>query len=354
MPHIIDIEPVVPGYKIDQKSALGFVSNLFLNSSLEIDRLLPIFRNTYIESRYSCVSLEWFKENHSFDEKNHLYLENAIKLCEQAVTAVVDRVGISPHDIGHIFFVSTTGISTPTVDAYLFNKLNFSPSIRRTPIWGLGCAGGISGIARAADWLKAYPKQIALVVTVELCTLTFIREDLSKSNFIATALFGDGAAATLLGGDECQAITPHMISVISSEVVTWKESLDVMGWEIDPYGLKVLFSKDIPSIVYKSAKPTILDFLDKHNLSLDDIDAFLSHPGGAKVILAYQEALKLSKEKTKYMLDILRRFGNMSSATVLFVLDKFLKSNDYKPGKRLLSCSLGPGFSSEMMLGLCM
>jgi alkylresorcinol/alkylpyrone synthase len=353
MPRILDIEPVVPNYKIDQSTAEDFVRFLFSNSALDIDRLLPVFKNAYVETRYSCVPLEWFKKNHPFSEKNQLYVENAVKLCEKAITNIVARTGVSPEKINHIFFVSTTGIATPSIDAHLFNKLHFSPSIRRTPIWGLGCAGGISGMARAVDWLKAYPQGIALVIALELCSLTFIRDDLSKSNFIATSLFGDGAGAVLLGGEECPLTTPRMISIISSEAVIWKESLEVMGWEVNQNGLKVLFSRDIPAIVRNSAKPTIVSFLAQNGLGLEDIDAFPSHPGGAKVIKAYEEALKLSKEKTRYMWDILRKFGNMSSATVLFVLDQFLKSNEYRTGMKLLSCSLGPGFSSEMLLGVC-
>ncbi|MGH7595270.1 MAG: type III polyketide synthase [bacterium] len=353
MPRIINIAPAVPNNRIDQKLAVDFVCNLFSNSPLDIERLLPVFMNTCIEERYSCATLEWFKKNHSFHEKNRLYVENAIALCEKAILSALRQTDIAPQRVGHIFFVSTTGVATPSIDAHLFNKIDFSSSIRRTPIWGLGCAGGISGIARAADWLKAYPDQIALVVTVELCTLTFIRNDLSKSNFIAASLFGDGAGAVLLCGDECPISADRTISIIASDAVTWKESLDVMGWEVNDDGLKVLFSKDIPSIVHKSAKPIIVDFLARNDLQLADISAFLSHPGGAKVIQAYQTALALPEEKTKYMWEVLQKFGNMSSATVLFVLDKFLKSDDYLPGKKLLSCSLGPGFSSEMILGVC-
>ncbi|MDZ7343650.1 MAG: type III polyketide synthase [candidate division KSB1 bacterium] len=353
MPRIIDIEPVVPGYEIDQKTARKVARHLFSHAPLDIERLLPIFENTCIEKRYSCVPLEWFTISHSFHEKNQLYLKNALDLCRKAVAAIIDRVNLPARNIAHIFFVSTTGIATPSLDAHLFNIFDFSPSIRRTPIWGLGCAGGISGIARAVDWLKAYPRQVALVVAVELCTLTFIRSDFSKSNFIATSLFGDGAGAVLLGGDDCPLTTDRMISVVSSDAITWKKSLEVMGWEVNDSGLKVLFSRDIPTIVHNSAKPTILEFLAKNDLRLEDISAFLSHPGGAKVINAYQDALALSSEKTKYMWEVLRQFGNMSSATVLFVLDRFMKSSDYNSGQKLLSCSLGPGFSSEMILGVC-
>jgi alkylresorcinol/alkylpyrone synthase len=354
MPRIIEIAAVVPEYAIAQSAVADFVHGLFANSFRDIERLLPIFENTEIEKRYSCVPLEWFKSNHSFHEKNRLYIENAIKLSEKAVRKLVVRAAVRPEEIDHVFFVSTTGIATPSIDAHLFNRLEFSPFIRRTPIWGLGCGGGIAGLARAADWLKAYPRRMALVVAVELCSLTFIRDDISKSNFVATSLFGDGAAAVLLGGDECPLTRPRMIEVTASGVMNWKDSLAVMGWEVNQDGLKVLFSKDIPAIVHQSAKPAIIDFLAQHGLTLSRLSAFPSHPGGAKVIRAYEAALELSAEKTRHMWRVLKKFGNMSSATVLFVLKEFLRSGDYKPGEKILSCSLGPGFTSEMILGTCL
>ena len=354
MPRIIAIEPVVPEHVIEQSAAAGIVRDLFAGSFKDVERLLPIFANTEIDRRYFCMPPEWFKRNHSFEEKNKLYITHALQLCEKAIRRLLARVEIGPQDINHIFFVSTTGVATPSLDAHLLNRLDFSPAIRRTPIWGLGCGGGVAGIARATDWLKAYPEKIALVVAVELCSLTFIRDDISKSNFVATSLFGDGAGAVLLGGDHCKLNTPRMIAVTASDMITWKDSLDVMGWEINRNGMKVLFSRDIPSIVNQSAKPAILNCLAKHGVPLENISFCVSHPGGAKVIRAYEAALEFSREKTQYMWSALRQFGNMSSATVLFVLSEFLQSPDYKTGDTILSCSLGPGFTSEMFLGACL
>lgn len=353
MPCIAGIATAVPQYCYGQSDARDFVRAMFSESRLNVDRLLPIFLNTAIAQRHFCMPAEWYRANHSFHEKNRLYVEHALVLAERVLTALCEEQNCAPQEIDHLFFVSTTGLATPSIDAHLFNRLRMKPGLRRTPIWGLGCAGGVAGLARAADWLKAYPAKKAAVIALELCSLTFIRNDLSKGNFVATSLFADGAAAALLTGDECQATHARGLEVLASDAVTWPDSLDVMGWEVDAPGLKVLFSRDIPTIVLESARPSILNFLNEQKIALDDVAMFLSHPGGAKVIGAYGEALAIPEAKTKYMWSVLRNYGNMSSATVLFVLEEYLKSNDYRRGDLVLSTTLGPGFSSEMILGKC-
>lgn len=354
MPQIAGIETIVPQYCYGQTEVRDFARNMFDASPLNVERLLPIFLNTTIAERYFCMPADWYGANHSFQEKNSLYLEHARKLSHQVVCTLCENCQLAPQEIDHLFLVSTTGIATPSLDAHLFNTLKLKPSVRRTPIWGLGCAGGVAGLARAADWLKAYPSKKAVVVALELCSLTFIRNDLSKGNFVATSLFADGAAAALLTGDDCGGVHTRGFEVLASEAITWQDSLDVMGWELAESGLKVLFSQDIPTIVLESARPSILQFLQEQNFALADIANFLSHPGGAKVIAAYSEALGIPEEKTRHMRNVLSRYGNMSSATVLFVLREFLQSEDYRRDALILSTTLGPGFSSEMILGKCL
>ncbi len=353
MPCIAGIATTVPRFCYGQSEARDFARHMFSESSLNVDRLLPIFLNTAIAQRHFCMPAEWYRTDHSFHDKNRLYLEHALALSEKVMRALCEEQRLAPEEIDHLFFVSTTGLATPSLDAHLFNRLKMKPALRRTPIWGLGCAGGISGLARAADWLKAYPAKKAVVIALELCSLTFIRNDLSKGNFVATSLFADGAAAALLVGDHCAPTHARGFELLASEAITWPDSLDVMGWEIAAPGLKVLFSRDIPTIVLESARPSILNFLAEQKIALNDVAMFLSHPGGAKVIAAYCEALALPEVKTKYMWNVLRNYGNMSSATVLFVLEEYLRSADYRRGDLVLSTTLGPGFSSEMILGKC-
>jgi alkylresorcinol/alkylpyrone synthase len=353
MPYIADVGTAVPEYTVSQEQASLFAGRIFRKASFEIDRLLPIFRNTNIAQRHFCFDEEWFDEDRTFEEKNAVYLRHGVELAEKAVRDALYRTGTSAEEIGHVFFISSTGISTPSIDAHLFNRMKFLPSVLRTPIWGLGCAGGVAGIIRAADWLKAYPERLALVVSLELCGLTFIREDLSKSNFVATSLFADGCGAVLMAGDMRKDLSPKRISIESTAAVTWADTLDVMGWKLVEKGLKVVFSRSIPSVVSGAARTAIQDFLHKNGVQCGDIAHFLSHPGGTRVIEAYRDALGFDEMKLESMRAVLENYGNMSSATVCFVLRHFLDSSRFRAGDRILSTALGPGFSSEVFLGRC-
>jgi alkylresorcinol/alkylpyrone synthase len=356
MPSIVAVRTASPPYKFDQNDVRRLAGRLFSAASFDVAQMQAVFANTTIRERYFCVDPDWFEEDHGFAQKNRTYLEQGVELAEKAVSDVCRSAGISPQEIDHIFFISSTGIATPSLDAHLFNRLRFKGSILRTPIWGLGCGGGIAGIGRAHDWLRAYPEKTALVVCLELCGLTFIQNDLSKSNFIAASLFGDGCGALLMVGDR-HAGTPspvHGLLIEGTGSVTWEDSLDVMGWEIADEGLKVVFSKSIPDIVQQSARAAVVEFLEQHGLSLTDIRYFLAHPGGAKVIEAYKQALNLEEWQLRSMREVLAGFGNMSSATVVFVIEHFLRSSDYRKSDRVLSTALGPGFFSEMVLARCL
>jgi alkylresorcinol/alkylpyrone synthase len=219
--------------------------------------------------------------------------------------------------------------------------------IRRTPIWGLGCAGGAAGLSRAFEFTRAFPDKRALVLALELCSLTFQKNDLSKSNLVASSLFADGAAAVLVSGAGTGAVGP---AIVGTRSTLWYDSLDVMGWEINDQGMKVLFSRDIPSIVRTCVLPNVLEFLSGYGLSLPDLKHIIAHPGGAKVLDAYRETLQLSNGKLDIARSVLRRYGNMSSPTVFFVLDEYLRSGSIRPGDYGLVTALGPGFSSEMLL----
>lgn len=350
MSQLLAIGTAVPPYRITQETAMGFVRQLFAKSPLETERLLPIFHNAQIDRRFISAPVEWYLRAHDFASKNALYRRVAVQLIREVVERVCAQKQVSPHDIDHIFFVSTTGLSTPSLDAHLFNLFDFKPRIRRTPIWGLGCAGGVAGLARAHDWLCAYPERLALVVAVELCSLTFIASDLSKSNFVATALFGDGCGAALIAGNRSPFAGAGQLELCANESLTWKDSLQVMGWEVTPQGLKVVFSQSIPGIVQRQAAEPVQNLLASLGLAIEDLDAFVAHPGGAKVIEAYCQALGLREEQVHSMRAVLRDYGNMSSATVFFVIDHYLRFARRRPGVPLLSAALGPGFSSELLV----
>jgi alkylresorcinol/alkylpyrone synthase len=344
---IRSVATAVPGHRIGQQSAQQFCRALFHETFPDIDRLLPVFSNALVENRYFSVPKEWFENDHSFAEKNHQYVKTALELGEAVISSCLQKADLRPQDIDHLFFVSTTGLATPSIDARLINSLKLRPNVRRTPIWGLGCAGGVAGLSRAHEYTIAFPRERALVLALELCGLTFQRNDLSKSNLVATSLFGDGAAAVLVSGAETGDAGPR---ILANRSTLWYESLDVMGWDINDRGLKVLFSRDIPSIVRNLALPVILEFLAAQGLALHDLGHIIAHPGGAKVIEAYEQALGLTEDKMDRARAILRKYGNMSSPTVLFVLEDFVRAQAIRPDEYGLITALGPGFSAEMML----
>ncbi|MTV48609.1 type III polyketide synthase [Heliobacillus mobilis] len=356
MARILSVGTAVPQYVFRQNEVRQVVRKRFASAFRDIDRLLPVFEHANIDTRHFCVPMEWYETSHSFAEKNRLYVENALSLSVEAVKKCLQKANVAPQDIDCILFVSTTGLSTPSIDAHIANILEMKPSIRRLPLWGLGCAGGTAGIARGAELARAYPGSLVLVVSVELCGLTFLGGDLSKSNLIATSLFGDGAAALLLtvDGDTSlrrpQGATGFGVPrLIASQSTLWPDTVDIMGWELTDDGLKVIFSRDIPSFVQKWIPDAVDGFLASQQLTRNDITRLIPHPGGMKVIQAYEESLGIKSELTYHAREVLRNYGNMSSATVLFVLEKTI-ADEVSEGEYGLMTALGPGFSSELVL----
>jgi len=306
-------------------------------------RLAPIYRNAMIETRHSCVPIEWYLKPHSFSERNDLFLENGVKVLADAAGKALDQAGLEPQDIDVIVVVCTTGIATPGLDARLMQVMPFRPDVRRAPIFGLGCAGGVIGLARAADIARARPDERVLFLVVELCALTFRSQDRSKSNLVATALFGDGAAAAVIS---CRP-DARGPALGASREHTWPDSLDVMGWDVADDGLKVVFSRDIPTLVRNDFRPVATDFLSSQDMTPADVGGFVCHPGGAKVIDALEACFDLSEGSLTHTRDVLRDHGNMSAATVLFVLKAMLDDGAKGP---LLMTTLGPGFTAGLML----
>lgn len=310
--------------------------------SREIVRLLPMFGNTGIERRYSCVPIEWYEEPHDWPERNAVYLNSAVDLLERATNDALRRARRRAEEIEAIVVVSTTGIATPSLDALLMERMRLRRTIRRLPIFGLGCAGGVIGLERAATMARAAPASLVLFLVVELCALCFRRDDFSKSNIVATALFGDGAAAALIS---CDGEGP---AVLGGGEFTWPESLDVMGWDVTAEGLKAIFSRDIPELVTTRLHDVTAGFLSGHGLCLRDVDRFVCHPGGAKVLDALEAAFEIGPERLSQSREVLRDYGNMSAATVMFVLERTLAST--APWRRALLSALGPGFTAGFTL----
>ncbi len=347
MSKIQAVATAVPDHRIDQHQAMDFARGMFSQHIQELDRLLPLFGNAGIETRYFSAPREWFRAAHDLAEKSALYVKEATRLSALAAGKVLVQAELGPTDIDAIIYVNTTGLATPSIDARLINVLGLRSDIRRTPIWGLGCAGGAAGLSHAYHYALAHPTARILVITTELCGLTFLPNDTSKSNLVATALFADGAAAALVSGKDVHGPGLELLDTRSR---FYPDSLDVMGWTVLQEGLQVVFAQRIPRIVSDTAAEDLGSFLVGHNLQISDLEAFLFHPGGAKVLDAYEKALNLDPEQLVVPRSVLRDYGNMSSATLLFVLERYLAEFGMGRGGHGIISALGPGFCSESLL----
>ena len=312
-----------------------------------LERLDQLHQNVLVGGRHLALPIDEYQKLDSFSDANDAFIRVAVDVGAEAVQNTLEPLGMTLRDVDHVFFMSTTGIATPSIDARIFNRLGVRPDVKRTPVFGLGCAAGAVGVTRAADYVRAFPDQTALVVSVELCSLTLQRKDLSIPNIIASGLFGDAAAAVLIVGAECEPSGP---SVVATRSIFYPDTERVMGWDIKQEGFHVVLSADIPNLVKAEVRQNVDDFLEAHGLTLADIDTFVCHPGGPKVLEAFREALELDDDALSITWDSLKRVGNVSSASVLMVLGETLRLRSPAAGSYGILTALGPGFCSEMVL----
>jgi alkylresorcinol/alkylpyrone synthase len=344
---LVGVQSNPPPYRVSQDEVREFAQRFFTGKLKGLDRMLASFSNAEIDSRHLCVPITWFSEPKTVQQKNDTYIKQSVELSAEAITDLLQRFALLPKDIDFLIFVSSTGLATPSIDARLIGKLGFRSDTKRIPVWGLGCAGGAMGIAHANDILLGNPTAKALLINVELCSLTFQFSDFSKSNLIATALFADGVTATLFGGADSE-LPGH--SIIAGGTTLWPDSLDVMGWNLQNDGMQVVFSQSIPAIVKEKMNSCLVEFLAESKLELSDIAHFLIHPGGRKVLEAYVEALDKPTSAFSLSADVIREHGNCSSATVMMVLERFLADQKFSSGELALLTALGPGFSAGNIL----
>src|ERR1700761_1384248 len=266
-PRLLALKSAVPSYTIDQSDASARAAQLF-SKVRDIERLMPVFANTGIDRRYSCVPIDWYNEDHGWQDRTALYVSNAVDLLEKVARGLLEDAKLTTNDIDAIVVSSTTGIATPSLDALVIERMQLRRDIRRLPIFGLGCAGGVIGLSRAADLAQSRPGSRVLFLVVELCALTFRKNDMTKSNFVATALFGDGAAGAILSTEgEGPAFG-------ASGEYTWPDSLGIMGWDVEEDGLKAIFAQSIPPLVANDFKPILREFLADNDLKLSDVEGF--------------------------------------------------------------------------------
>jgi len=305
----------------------------------DFERLFPVFRNTGILRRQAVLPMEWYFQDRSWPERTAAYLTGAVDLFCDAASQALARAGLEPGDVDTIVTVSSTGIATPSLEARAMGRLGFREDVMRVPVFGLGCAGGVTGLSVASRLAQARPGSIVLMVAVELCTLACRLDEMTSANIVATALFGDGAAACVLraGGDGIAEIT-------GAAEHTWPDSLDIMGWSVDPLGFGVIFDRSIPTFAEAHLRPAMEAALGRMDLTLADVDRFVCHPGGAKVIEAFEKSLDLGQGALTWEREVLSDHGNMSAPTAIFVLERALAA---KAKGQLVLTALGPGFTAS-------
>ena len=356
MPVIVSTKTGFPEHYYPQSTLLATAQQEWKKKRASIVKPLEQFyTNVKVKGRYLSWPLEHYKDPTTFEERNNAYIEMALELGEQTICALLDQVGISPHEIDQLTVVSTTGIAVPSLDARLMNCIPFSRRMKRLPLFGLGCMGGAGGIARSADYLQGHPQESVILFAVELCSLTIQRDDLSLANLVASGLFGDGAAAVLMVGDDHPLARPGLPGVIDSQSQFFPETEHIMGWDVTNSGFKVMLSADIAELARSEVRPSLQDFLDKHDLAIADIDHWLVHPGGPRVIQALEDGLGLPDDALNLSWETLAEVGNISSASVLLILDKMMKrtqpmGNAPKPGAYGVLMAMGPAFSAELVL----
>ena len=340
-PKILSLATAVPPHVFETDMVRREARKIFSHSAELYDRLSPVFANSGIDRRYSVCEPGWFFEQRGWPERTEQFLRGAKDLFRAAASRALEEARIPASGIDAIVTVSSTGIATPSIEAHMLAEMGFRSDVKRTPVFGLGCAGGISGLSLAAQLAKANPGQNILLVVIEICSLAFRMDEMTKSNIVATAIFGDGAAAAVI----CSGAV-GLATIEYSGEHTWPETLDVMGWRVDPQGFGAIFSRSIPDLALRDLRPVADEFLTRHALKREDAIHFSFHPGGAKVISALEQAFTLNEGTLQAERKILKNFGNMSAPTVLFVLNETLRER--LPGRRFLG-ALGPGFTASFM-----
>jgi alkylresorcinol/alkylpyrone synthase len=334
---------------VDQETLIAALSAMWSRSHFNGSRLADMHRAARVGGRYLALPLAEYASLDSFGKCNDAFIRVGAEVGEAAIRAALRQAGLSPSDVDHLYFVTVTGISTPSLDAKLVNRLGIGSSVKRTPIFGLGCLGGAAGLARASDALRAYPGEVAVMLSVELCSLTLQREDASVTNLVATGLFGDGAAAVVLAGGERARGSPAP-RVVATRSVFYPETEWVMGWDVVDTGFKVVLSAKVPEVIEARVGADVDAFLGRLGLARGDVRHWIAHTGGPKVLEAFRRSLALPEAAVARSWRSLAEVGNLSSASVLFVLGDLLDSGEPREGDLGLLAAMGPGFSAELLL----
>jgi alkylresorcinol/alkylpyrone synthase len=335
----------LPPYLITRDDVKYYMGRVFDIPDRRVEAMMAIVDNAQVRQRHAIFPIDYTIEPRALSQTNNEYIEHAIKLGQEAAEKCLAKAGLEPKDIDLIITVSCTGFMIPSLDAHLIKLMGFRSDVRRMPFTELGCAAGAMAISRAADYIKSYPQANVLIIAVELPSLTFQRKDISQANLISSILFGDGAAAVIVTGKEKSG--PR---VLVTETYTFPDSLGAMGFDLRDSGFHILLAKDVPEMIGAEIKGLVYGFLERHGKTRQDIKGWILHPGGARLLGNVEQQLGLCKCDTQPSWDILANVGNLSSATILFILQEWLEKRPLKSGEHAIAAAFGPGFSAEFLL----
>jgi alkylresorcinol/alkylpyrone synthase len=334
---VLAIATAVPPHIVTQRDAVKGVTEVFSHQFTDFERIAAVFASAGIAERRVTQPFDWYFGANGWPERTAAYVDGALALFIEAAQEALDRAGIAADAVDTVVTVSSTGIATPSIEVRALAALGFRSDVQRVPVFGLGCAGGVAGLALGADLAMARPGGVVLVVAVELCSLAVRRDQPTKANMVALALFGDGAAAVVLSSRPGGAVR-----IVEAANHTWADTLDIMGWKVDPVGFGVIFDQSIPAFAYERLGPAVDAILEAQAMQRSSIGRFVCHPGGRKVVEAIEGALGLAPRSLDHEREILRHFGNMSAPTALFVLERALQAG---LPERAMLMALGPGFT---------
>lgn len=344
---IASVASALPEHVHDRHDVQRLLERIWSDRPDVLRRVASLHANCGVERRHFALPLEDYARLGTFGEFNDAWIRCALDLGECAVRAALERANLRPSDVDAIFFSTVTGLAAPSIDARLMNRLPFRTDLRRVPIFGLGCVAGAAAVSRAADFVRGRRDGVALVLTVELCSLNWQRDDHSVAHVLSTGLFGDGAACAVVVGDERAADGPRIVDTRS---VFYPDSEDLMGWRVDERGFRLVLSPDVPSVARERIGPDVRAFLADHGLAIDDVASWVCHPGGPKVLAAARDSLGIADDDLAISWRSLRDAGNLSSASVLLVLERTWWERRPAPGARGVMLAMGPGFCSELLL----
>ncbi|HEX4761356.1 MAG TPA: type III polyketide synthase [Sphingomicrobium sp.] len=339
---LLSIATAVPPRVVEQSEAKVRAREAFGGRKELFDRLAGVFDNAGIARRHIVAPQDWYMAGHGWHDRNTLYLEASEELFVEAATAAIEKAGLTPDRIDGVVTVSTTGIATPSLEARTFERMGFRPDIRRIPLFGLGCAGGVNGLATASRLAAAEPGSHWLMVTVETCSISIRLDSDDPAAVVATAIFGDGAAAAVVAGG-----VHSLARIAGSAERIWPGTLRIMGWDVEDPGLAVVFDRAIPPFIEAELAGAVNGMCAKLGIAREEIDRFCCHPGGVKVIDAIEKALDLNQGELNLEREVLRDYGNMSAPTVLFVLERLIEQG---LPKRVMMTAFGPGFTCAGLL----